>query len=337
MNKKNVIKIIVMIIIFIAIFLLLNRLVEPKYSTDLIEGSMTSSYYEEDKNHEVIILGDCEVYANFSPLVMYEEQGITSYVRGNSQQMIWQSYYLLEETLKYETPKVVVFSVGGMKNADKENEPYNRLCIDQMKWSKQKVDMIFSSMTKEESFLSYVFPILRYHDRITELKQEDFTYFFHNKENTYNGFLMNKEVKPTENLPAKRKLGNYQFTNKAYEYLDKITKLCKEKGIELILIKAPAAYPYWYEEYNSQIEEYANKNNLKYINLLDKTEEIGIDYKKDTYDGGLHLNLTGATKLSKFFAEILKTDCVLTDYRENEMINQIYTEKIKKYKQEINS
>lgn len=138
MKRKRILKIFIALFITIITFLLLNRLVEPKYSEDLVEGSMTSAYYDEDKNHEVIIIGDCEVYANFSPLVMYEEEGITAYVRGNSQQMIWQSYYILEETLKYETPEIVVFSVGGMKNADSENEAYNRLCLDQMKWSTRK-------------------------------------------------------------------------------------------------------------------------------------------------------------------------------------------------------
>ena len=293
--------------IFIITFLFVNRLVQPKYSTDLEEGSMTAAYYKEDKNHELIILGDCEVYANISPMVMYEEEGITSYVRGNSQQMMWQSYYILEETLKYEKPEVVLLSIGGMKNSE-ENEAYNRLCIDQMKWSKQKIDIIKNSLTEDESFWSYVFPVLRYHDRITELKKEDFEYFFKTKQNTYNGFLINKEVKPVQNLPAKRKLANYTFCDKAYEYLDKITNLCKENNIELILAKMPAAYPYWYEEYESQIINYAKKNNLKYINLIDKTDEIGIDYKYDTYDAGLHLNLTGATKLSKYLAHTLKNE-----------------------------
>ncbi len=329
------IKLFFVLAIFLITFLIVNRLVQPKYSTDLEEGSMTAAYYKEEKNHELIVLGDCEVYANISPMVMYEEQGITSYVRGNSQQMMWQSYFILEETLKYEKPEVVLLSIGGMKNSE-ENEAYNRLCIDQMKWSKQKLDIIKNSLTKDESFLSYVFPVLRYHDRITELKKEDFEYFFKTKQNTYNGFLINKGVKPVENLPAKRKLANYKFCDKCYEYLDKITNLCKENNIELILAKMPAAYPYWYNEYEEQITDYAKKNNLKYINFIDKTDEIGIDYKSDTYDAGLHLNLTGATKLSKYLAQVLKNESDrIKDYRQNEEINQIYSKKLEEYKEII--
>lgn len=331
---KRAVKIFVILIIFIIIFAFLNRLLKPKYATSLVEGSMTSQYYGESKDHEVIFIGDCEVYANFSPMVMYEESGIKAYVRGSSQQLIWQSYYILEETLKYEKPKVVVFNVNSMrygKNSSAVSEAYNRLMIDNMKWSKTKVDLIKVSMTEEESFISYVFPILRYHSRFDELTKEDFEYLFKNKINTYNGFLVNKNIKPVTNLPTKRPLANYEFNSECYEYLQKITDLCKNNNIELILIKAPSVYPYWYDEYNTQIEEFALKNNLDFYNFLDNAEEIGIDYNKDTYDGGLHLNLTGATKLSKYFAKILKENYNLTDYTGDEL----YNKKLEEYKEAI--
>ena len=153
---KKTFKIIGILIAFIIIFFLLNRLLSPKYAETLVEGSMISQYYKEPKDHEVIFIGDCEVYANFSPLVMYEQDGIKAYVRGSSQQMIWQSYYILKETLKYETPKVVVLNVNSMrygKNSDKVSEAYNRLTIDNMKWSKEKIDIINESMTEDETFI----------------------------------------------------------------------------------------------------------------------------------------------------------------------------------------
>ena len=329
------IRTIAIIIIFILIFILLNMLLSPKYMTDLVEGSMISQYYREDKNHEVIFIGDCEVYANFSPMVMYEEQGITAYVRASSQQLIWQSYSILEETLKYEKPKIVVFNVNSMRYDEPVSEAYNRLTIDKMKWSKQKVDIINASMTDEEDFLSYVFPILRYHSRFDKLTKEDFEYLFKTKNNTHNGFLINKNIKPVENLPTKRKLSNYKFADICYEYLDKINKICKDNNIELVLIKAPSLYPYWYDEYEEQIKEYAQRNQIDYYNFKDKIDEIGIDFSMDTYDAGLHLNLDGATKMSKYFAKILKDNYNLIDYRENEEINNIYQKKLTEYKEAI--
>ncbi len=331
---KKALKIIGILIAFIIIFFLLNRLLSPKYAETLVEGSMISQYYNEPKDHEVIFIGDCEVYANFSPLVMYEQDGIKAYVRGSSQQMIWQSYYILKETLKYETPRVVVLNVNSMrygKNSDKVSEAYNRLTIDNMKWSKEKIDIINESMTEDETFISYIFPILRYHSRYDKLTKEDFKYMFRKKNNTYNGFLVNKNIKPADAFPTKRKLASYNFDNECYEYLDKITELCKQNNIKLVLIKAPSLYPYWYEEYETQIREYANKNQIDYYNLLDKKDEMRIDYAVDTYDGGLHLNLTGATKLSKYFSRILKEKYNLTDYTGD----IIYNTKLQEYKRDI--
>lgn len=321
-------RIFIIILVFIILFLFFSRLLEPKYATSLVEGSMISQYYNEPKDHEVIFIGDCEVYANFSPLVMYEEQGIKSYIRGSSQQLIWQSYYILEETLKYETPKVVIFNVNSMRYSEPVSEAYNRLTIDYMKWSKQKFDIINASMTEEENIWYYIFPILRYHSRYDELTSEDFEYLFKRKDNTFNGFLVNKNIKPVESLPTKRPLGNYQFADICYEYLDKITKLCKDNEIKLVLIKAPSLYPYWYDEYDKQIQEYAEKNDVDYYNLKNYVDEIGIDFSVDTYDAGLHLNLTGATKLSKFFAKILKENYNLTDYSGD----PIYEQKLREYK-----
>ena len=320
-------RIICIILAFLIIVLFLNRLLEPKYATSLVEGSMISQYYHESKDHEVLFIGDCEVYANFSPMVMYEKQGIKAYVRGSSQQLLWQSYSILEETLKYETPKVVVFNVNAMRYGEPVSEAYNRLTIDYMKWSKQKLDIISSSMTEEENIGYYLFPLLRYHARYDELTSEDFEYFFKTKDNTFNGFLVNKNVKPVESLPTMKPLGNYQFSDICYEYLDKITALCKENGIRLILIKAPSLYPYWYEEYDMQMVEYAQANHIDYYNLKNNVEEIGIDYSLDTYDAGLHLNLSGATKLSNFFADLLMKNYHLTNYSGD----SLYEEKLKNY------
>lgn len=332
---KQFLKILCVILIFVLLFLLITRLLEPKYMTNLVEGSMIAEYYQETTNHDVIFIGDCEVYANFSPMVLYQEEGITAYVRGTSQQLLWQSYGILKETLKQENPKVVVFNVNALRYGEPVSEAYNRLTLDKMKWSNEKAEMIQASMTEEESFASYVFPILRYHSRFSQLTKEDFEYFTKKKKNTHNGFLMNQHVKAAGSLPTKRRLPSYDFPENTMEYLEKMTELCKEREIEFVLIKAPSLYPYWYEEYNEQIITFAKEHDLDYYNLKEVVGEIGIDYTTDTYDGGLHLNLTGATKLSRYFAKVLKEHYALEDHRKDTEIRQVYEEKLKQYEQAI--
>ena len=337
MKKKilTVTSVVAVIAVFLGIFAFLNVLLAPKYMEDLVEGSMLSQYYREDKNHDVIFIGDCEVYANFSPMEMYRDYGITAYVRGSSQQLLWQSYSVLEETLTYETPKAVVFNVNAMRYSEPVSEAFNRLTIDKMRWSKQKIDIIQSSMMEEEDFLSYVFPLLRYHSRFDELTREDFTYLFKVKDTTHNGHLINQNVKPAGKLPTKRKLPNYQFGDICYDYLEKMTALCKEKGVELILIKAPSLYPFWYEEYDAQITEFAKAHELCYYDFTKVTGEIGLDYQTDTYDAGLHLNLQGAVKLSRYFGKCLAEKHGIPDRRNDPAIAALYEEKLTRYDQAI--
>ena len=109
----------------------------------------------------------------------------------------------------------------------------------------------------------------------------------------------------------------------------------EENGVELILMKAPSVYPFWYEEYDSQIREYTQRHGLRYYNFLDHAEEIGIDYSQDTYDGGQHLNLSGAVKLSNYFAKILTREHGLEDHRNDPGIAREYTQKLARYDAQI--
>lgn len=335
MKKKWIVRAVCSVFFIVVTLFLLQRLLVPKYVSDVVEGSLIAEYYKEDKDHDVIFIGDCEVYENFSPKVLWEDYGINSYIRGSAQQLIWQSYYLLEDTLRYEKPKVVIFNVLALKYDEPQNEAYNRMSLEGMEWSMSKVKAIQASMTEEENFMDYVFPILRYHSRWSELGTEDIEYLFQAKPVSHNGYYMRVDVKAAENVPEGKILSNYQFGDNAYMYLDKMTKLCRENDIQFVLVKAPSLYPYWYEEWEEQVEEYAEENDLLYINFLELIEETNLDFSRDTYDGGLHLNLSGAEKITEYLGKVLQEEYALPDRRGEEALSKVWETKITAYEQEI--
>lgn len=310
----------------------LQRLLMPKYMGQVVEGALIAEYYQETTNHDVIFIGDCEVYENFSPITLWEKYGITSYIRGSAQQLIWQSYYLLEETLQYEKPDIVVFNVLAMQYNEPQKEAYNRMTLDGMKWSLSKVKSIQESMLEEESFIEYFFPLLRYHSRWSELTVEDWNYLWKKDIISHNGYYMRVDVKASVGAPPVKKLANYEFGSRAYYYLDQIRILCEQNQIALVLVKAPSIYPHWYKEWDMQIETYAEKYGLLYLNFLEMFEETGIDLSVDTYDGGLHLNLFGAEKLSEYFGKILVEEYGVFDHRGEEIYDTIWEKKVSFYK-----
>lgn len=363
---KKGIGIVLSVSIFFLLFAGFQRLVQPKYASDVLEGNFTAEYYEETTNHDVILIGDCEVYENIDPIYLWSNYGITSYIRGNAQQLAWQSYYMLEDTLRTETPKVVIYNVQALTYEEPQREEYNRMTLDGMRWSDTKRKAIQASMCEGEEFMDYVFPLFRYHSRITELTKEDLDYFWEPRKISHNGYYMRVDVLPVsqsdvadptwllgdsdENeeeaiddpwaeiegaeeeadfTPAVSEDKEEEpFGRLPMEYLDKIRSLCEEKGIQLILMKAPSLAPQWYDSDNRQVVEYAVKYQLPYINFYELLEETKIDYETDTYDGGLHMNLSGADKLSKYLGKVLVDEYHLKDHRGETLYDKVYAEKI---------
>ena len=304
----------------------LQRLLMPKYMGQVVEGNLTSEYYEETTPHDVVFLGNCEVYENISPIVLWREFGITSYIRGNAQQLIAQSYYILEDTLKYETPGVVVFNVSAMQQFDQNNESYNRMTLDGMRWSASKWNAIRATMMEDAHMMEYIFPILRFHSRFAELEADDLTYFMKSGKVAHNGYYLRADIRPAGDLPVERRRSDYSFDPRSWEYLERIRALCENNGIQLILMKAPSLYPAWYDQWEVQIEEYASEHNLQYINCLEAADEIGIDFSQDTYDGGLHMNVYGAEKLSRYLGPFL-LGAGADDHRDDAELAAVWAEK----------
>jgi len=289
-------------------------------------------------DHDLILIGDCEVYANFSTIGLWENYGITSFIRGSPQQLMWHSYYLLEDTVLHakQKPKAVVFNIMSMQYGEPQSEPYNRLTLDGMRLSLTKLRAIEASRVDGEDRLSYIFPLFRFKDNWRELGSEDFRYFFRNPQVSINGFMIRSDVKPVDFLPTPLRLPDYQFSEKAYYYLQRMVDLTNKHDIDLILIKAPNLFPHWHDQWDEQIIEFAEKNNLLYINFLEYIDDIGLDWSEHSFNAGLHLNVFGAELMSDYFGRILVSNVDFPDRRSYHDTAVLWEKKVEQYHALIN-
>lgn len=376
MNKKNLSRIAIVIasvILFVCAFVFLQALVMPKYTfSNLPEGALIAEYYDEENDHDILFVGDCEVYENYSPIVLWEEYGVTSYIRGSAQQLIWQSYYLLEEMLETEKPSAVVYNVQSMRYNEPQSAEYNRLTIDGMKLSSSKIGAIKASMTEDEELITYLLPILRYHSRWSELTADDFKYLAKDTEKiSHNGLIMRTDIKPAGRIRYESVPDSFTLGENAMSYLQKMADLCEEKGVELILVKAPTL-PYWFPQWDEQVVDFAIENDVTYLNFVDiygldfsgksgyieyvsdsdatviirgetvsasdllsctdlVSESDILDFNVDTYDQGSHLNLWGAEKLTRVFGRIVTEIVEFPDHSEDTALAEDWANKSERY------
>ena len=95
------------------------------------------------------------------------------------------------------------------------------------------------------------------------------------------------------------------------EMIVKIAELCQKQNARLVLVKIPSVrlpqryLGAWTKLRSDKIKELAELLKVDFIDLL-YDYDIGLDWEKDTFDNGMHLNYTGSMKATRFFGEYLE-------------------------------
>ena len=180
--------------------------------------------------------------------------------------------------------------------------------------------------------LAYHFPVIKYHnawkalfDGAGGLKTSYKGFEIRNKIVSYEGdeeYM--KETKDKTAIPEVVRV-----------YMEKIKKLCEKNGADLLLVSAPSPKNYNYKKHNA-LEEYARENKLPYVDLNMKYRDIGIDWKRDSYDKGDHLNISGARKVTAYIGKYLTDNYSLPDRRDEDGWQE-WKEMAKEYFEELNT
>ena len=170
-------------------------------------------------------------------------------------------------------------------------------------------------MPKEEQ-IGYLFPLDKYHSNWEKLDYQslgdlvkDFGTRYY-KEDSIRGYYAWDSVKecgylPEEALDSEVRRGIFDFNMK---YLEMIYEECKAKGAKLVLTRAPLPCDNYIVEEMNTVQDWADEHEVPFINYMKMTEELGMDWKQDSLDGGSHLNVYGAEKVSRHLAMYLNKE-----------------------------
>jgi hypothetical protein len=334
--KNKFFKIFLFIFIGILIFVILSNILLPEWVTNGDVTLTMRGFYNEPKNSiDVVFVGDSNVYRGVSPMVIWEDSGITSYTYSTPEQSLYLSYYLLKEYFTYQNPKIVMLDINEAFNSKDMQESNIRKAFDNMKLSQNKIDAMNDPVFNLSDFdkLSCFFPILRYHSRWDKLNWNDLKRLTLEYDSIYKGYLPSKTVKAYhQEVDYMEENDNVQITDRARYYLEKIIELCNENNSELVLMKIPCIDT-WSLDRNVEMQQFANEHNLKFVDMnLENT--VDINWDTDSEDAGDHLNIYGAEKVSEYLNNYLVKNFSLKDYRQDENYAS-WNSDLEKYKSDV--
>ena len=191
------------------------------------------------------------------------------------------------------------------KNDEYYDDGVNYTFCDNMPFSKNKLELVRASTPESERF-SLACRFMKYHSRWNELKEADFAYNKREMSDYSKGFY----VLPTcydkaEAQDLTEVLDESPISEKNLYYLNKMIELCREKDVELMLVKTPSNATPDEKKYYNTVERIAKENDVAFVDYNMHYDEIGFDFEQDFFDDS-HLNVYGAEKFTEYFVKNTK-------------------------------
>ena len=319
--KRNVIgsvKVIIFLLGFCLIFVSLQKVLHYHWDLELYNTNIYMKEQPED-SYDVFFLGTSELKTAVYPGAIFQTNGITSYNCAVTNKSALTMYYQLEYILRYQKPKVVCcdFSALYDDTLPSERETVYRKVVDTMPDFDLKWDMIknIHELDSEQSVLSYLFPMLRYHSIWSELEEKHFQkdYVYQDMtEDYYNGCTLingkyDGEAYDITPVIWEAEKSEEQISSLNAGWYDKMITLCHENDIIIVALFPPSLgegnlhAARW--ETTSTYLESRGVDIIDYNNF-DAVERIGLNVAEDYIDN-THMSYRGSLKVSRDLAYLL--------------------------------
>lgn len=246
---------------------------------------------EPENTLDYLVLGDSLAMTGVNPWIVWRDQGYTGYVCAATGLDPEGAAGFLDTALKHQQPKVVLL----------------------------EAHQLYKALTPLESGtrrISRLIPVLEYHDNWKFLKPaQALQPVCYDNSMVERGYYLRKAVSPAD--PGDYmdpKDGDDPIPEQSLRIFKRMADRCRDQGITLVLFSLPSPAN-WNDAAHRAVETVSEKMGLTYVDM--NREDLGLDWSRDTLDGGDHLNDQGAEKASAFLGCLLE-GYGLEDRREDE-------------------
>lgn len=264
-------------------------------------GSTWGHYLaEEPDSIDVLFVGSSLTYCNVIPALFWEKTGLTAYDVTGPALTVPGEYYFLREALKTQSPSVVFIEITAALY--QRYTGHTDTMLGYIPWGENRL-LAALNEAEPEKLGGLLFPMLTYHSRWSELKEDDWKVFLHGYEpDLLAGYTYLGEARVVGDYSVRTDALDREVIARNMEYLHKIAELCREEGIIPVFYESPAAAVMPPEEMDKVRAELAAIEGAVVVNFNDHRDEIGAALDYDYYDD-LHYNTAGAEKFSRFLGE----------------------------------
>ena len=311
--RTKVIKCVIFILLLMFFLILLSKLFYPKNNNvDAgIHSRGASGILAEPRDSiDVIFYGNSEAYTSIIPLELWNDYGYTSYVCASPEQKLPQSVRFIFENHKNQHPKIIVLEANNIFSTSKLSDA-------------------------SDQFLNCKLKVFQYHDRWKSLKKDDLSLKTNfNTINYMKGYEYSDDIAGVYEENTENETGETGIISKSNSmYINIINNFCKENGIKFIILSSPSI-KYWNHSTHDSIQSFCDKNGIEYVDL-NLSDEVNVDWTKDTRDYGDHLNHTGALKVTKYVGKYLHEKNILKNHKDDDRYKQ-WDDSYEQYKRKVN-
>lgn len=332
MKGKKIIKAVSFLLIFLFGFFTVQPVLADRDASDYrrIQGF----FEEKEESLDAVFLGSSTTYAFWTPPVAFAEYGITVYSFSNAAQPAFAAKYLIEDAKKTQPDALYIINVthlledyGTYLHKLLVNYPNG---INKLKMTDYLCDIAGLSLTER---MEHYFPILRFHDRWSELTKENFNI---SSEKYKCGSIYKSFLSITTDFSGMK----YDFEIRSslddnnLKGLNDLMDYCEQNSVKVLFILTPQTLTES-ERFGKQntTVDMLEERGFDVLDLRKCTDEIGLDFSTDFYNEK-HTNIHGSLKVTDYISRYLIENYGFEDKRGKEEYSD-WTEAAEKYYEKI--
>lgn len=289
---------VVRILVFFAIVAVLDAAFGAacRYLNSHARGGDTANHYfiAEQMADSVLILGSSRAIHHYDPAVMEDSLHTSVYNCGVDGNGILYQFGRLMTVLERHTPRMVIYDVmTDFDMADDDNLKYTKWL---RRWyDKPGMDTLFRDISVLEPLKMHS-QFYRYNSSFVQMLSDNFA---PRQDISYKGYKPLKGV--IDYTPAPVSEAPVEWQPLKYKYFERMIELCRERGIELVVVYSP-----WLGARSSG--RFARMTELcraRGVRVVDMFAEPEISRDPSMFEDASHLNERGAAEFTRRFVSAL--------------------------------